>query len=74
MKTFLAVCVAVAAVTACQRRAGEADTGNRRAADTVVTKRELQDTAIIHHDTTISTDTVRKRGARAAKTDTIKKP
>lgn len=75
MKTFLAVCLAVASVSACERRAAaDADSGSRHSADTVVTKRELQDTSIIRHDTTISTDTVKKRGARPVKTDTIRKP
>jgi hypothetical protein len=69
-----AVCLALLTVVACNKRHGTDDeTGSRGSADTVVTKREMRDTAIIRYDTTISTDTTRKRGTRPVDTDTIKK-
>jgi hypothetical protein len=34
----------------------------------------MRDTAIIHHDTSITTDTIHKRGTHAVKTDRVKKP
>jgi uncharacterized lipoprotein NlpE involved in copper resistance len=77
MKSILAATVVAVSLVACTNRAHRAeDTGaaERHSADTVVSKREMQDTAIIHHDTTITSDTVHKRGAHAVKTDTVKKP
>ena len=75
MKSILAVTIVAVSLVACTNRA-ERDTGaaERHSADTVVSKREMQDTAIIHHDTTITSDTVHKRGAHPVKTDTVKKP
>jgi len=76
MKGILAACAAVAVLAACSKPADrrDAETGFRESADTAVIKREMRDTAIIHHDTTISTDTVEKRGRHTVKTDTVKKP
>ena len=68
-----AVCLALLSVVACNKRHADDETGSRGSADTVVTKREMQDTAVIRHDTTISTDTTRKRGDRPVDTDTVKK-
>jgi len=53
----LAATVVAVSLVACTNRAHRAeDTGaaERHSADTVVSKREMQDTAIIHHDTTIT--------------------
>jgi hypothetical protein len=74
MKRTLAVCLALSALAACDKRGDRDDnvSGTRSSADTVVTSREMQDTAVIRHDTTISTDTVHKRGTRPVDTDTVK--
>ena len=66
--------LALLTAVACNPRRGTNDeTGNRSSADTVVTKREMQDTAVIRHDTTISTDTTRMRGQKPVDTDTVHK-
>ena len=75
MKRFVAVCSMVAALAACQKPADrDTATGYRESSDTMVTKREMHDTTIVRHDTTISADTVRKHGTKPVKTDTIRKP
>jgi len=75
MKRTLAIVIVVLTFVACtERRDREPATAERHSADTVVTKREMQDTGIIRHDTTIVNDTTHKRGTRAVKTDTVKKP
>jgi hypothetical protein len=75
MKPTLAVGIAVLSLVACTKRTDrEPATAERHSADTVVVKREMQDTGIIRHDTTIVNDTIHKRGTRAVKTDTVKKP
>jgi hypothetical protein len=75
MKPIVAVAIVVLSLVACtERRDREPATAERRSADTVVTKREMRDTGIIRHDTTIVNDTIHKRGTRAVKTDTVKKP
>ena len=73
MKLFVAGCLMAATLTACERREGE-DTaaGTRTAADTIVTQREVQDTAIVTHDTTVSVDTQQVRGERTVDQDTIR--
>jgi uncharacterized lipoprotein NlpE involved in copper resistance len=68
--TLIAI-LAPLTIAGCNRRTDEA--GTRGSADTVVTKREMQDTAVIRHDTTVSTDTVHKRGDHAVDTDTVHK-
>lgn len=77
MRVWLAGCAVLTLLVACQRR-GDTDTGTasgeRSRADTVVTERQLRDTTIIRHDTTVATDTVRKRGTKPVKTDTVEKP
>ena len=75
MKHSVAACAMLAALAACQKPADrDTGAGYRAASDTTVTKREMHDTTIVHHDTSISVDTVRKRGTRPVKTDTIRKP
>ena len=75
MKPTLAVAIVALSLVACtQRTDREPASAERHSADTVVTKREMQDTGIIRHDTTIVNDTTHKRGTRAVKTDTVKKP
>jgi hypothetical protein len=75
MKTLVAACVTVALLGACEKRpANDTGAASRESADTMVTKREMRDTAIITHDTTVKSDTIHKRGTRPEKTDTIKKP
>ncbi len=71
MRAAAAACLAVLTFSACDKRHDDAETGARTSADTVVTKREMQDTAVITHDTTISTDTTRKAGTRPVDTDTV---
>lgn len=62
-------------LTACDRAADrETGAAYRQSSDTTVTKREMRDTMIVRHDTTISADTVRKHGTRPVKTDTVRKP
>jgi hypothetical protein len=75
MKHFVAVCAMVVVLAACDKPA-DRDTaaGYRASSDTTVTKREMHDTTIVRHDTTISADTVRKHGTKPVKTDTIRKP
>ncbi len=69
-----ALCLALLTVVACEKRPGtREETGNRGSADTVVTKREMQDTAVISHDTTVSTDTTHMRGQKPVDTDTVHK-
>jgi hypothetical protein len=75
MRPTLAVGIVVLSFAACTKRPDrEPTTAERHSADTVVTKREMRDTGIIRHDTTIVNDTIRKRGTRAVKTDTVGKP
>jgi hypothetical protein len=66
--------VAILGVAACKdvRNDDRSETGTRTSADTVVTEREMRDTTIVRHDTTITADTIRKRGTKAVDTDTIK--
>lgn len=69
-------CLVVLTLSACEKRAGNAttdETGSRTSADTVVTKREMQDTAVISHDTTVSTDTSKMKGDHPVDTDTVQK-
>ena len=70
---FWILCLAVLpGLVACQSPREKADeTGNRSSADTVVVEREMRDTAIIRHDTTITTDTTMKRGAKPVDVDTV---
>jgi hypothetical protein len=72
MMRTAAACLALLTLVACEKRHDTDETGARHSADTVVTKREMQDTAVISHDTTISTDTTHKRGTRPVDTDTVK--
>jgi hypothetical protein len=75
MKLILAAAITIVSLVACTRRTDrETGAAERHSADTVVTKREMRDTGIIRHDTNIVNDTIHKRGKRAAKTDTVKKP
>jgi hypothetical protein len=75
MKTLIASLVALTLVSACRERRADdtSNTGFRSSADTVVTKRQIEDTAVVRHDTVIRADTVKKRGARASKVDTVRK-
>jgi hypothetical protein len=75
MRPSLAVGMVVLSLVACTPRTGrEPAAAERHSADTVVTKREMQDTGIIRHDTVVVNDTIYKRGTRPVKRDTIKKP
>jgi hypothetical protein len=60
-------------IVACDKRndADDIESGSRHSADTIVTQRQMQDTTVIRYDTTISTDTMRKRGTRPVDTDTV---
>ncbi len=71
--TAAIVCLSLLTLAACDKRHDADESGTHTSADTVVTKREMQDTAVIRHDTTISTDTVHKRGDRPVDTDTVHK-
>ena len=74
MKRAVAACLALLSLAACEKRnAGDNDpeTGSTHSADTIVTKREMQDTAVVNSDTTVSTDTVQKKGTKPVDTDTV---
>ena len=74
MRVLAAASMLLVFVGACTKRTDRTvDTGARQSADTMLTKRTMQDTAIIQHDTSVSTDTIRKRGSRPVKTDTVHK-
>ena len=47
------------------------ESGTAHSADTIVTKREMQDTAVVNYDTTVSTDTVHKKGTKPTDVDTV---
>jgi hypothetical protein len=75
MRKLVAAGMALVLVGACAKREGRnPDTGSRQSADTTVTERTMQDTAIVTHDTAISSDTVHKRGRKPVDTDTVHKP
>ena len=72
MRIWVLGCIAMAGVGACRdTRTDDAETGTRSSADTVVTEREMRDTTIVRHDTTITSDTIRKRGGKPVDTDTV---
>jgi hypothetical protein len=74
MKRAAAACLALLALAACDKRNdndNNPETGTTHSADTIVTKREMQDTAVVNYDTTVSTDTVHKRGTKPVDTDTV---
>ena len=73
MKSVALAGLLLLTVAACEKRGDtdDAETGARHSADTVVTERQMQDTAVINYDTTVSTDTVHKRGTRPTDTDTV---
>ena len=77
MTRAAAACLVLLAITACNKRDTNNDnapeTGTTHSADTVVTKREMQDTAVVSYDTTVSTDTTHKRGTKPVDTDTVHK-
>jgi hypothetical protein len=75
MKLVATLSTMAVLLAACDKPA-DRDTGAayRQGSDTTVTKREMRDTTIVRHDTTISADTVRKHGTRPVKTDTVRKP
>ena len=74
MTRAAAACLALFALTACDKRHNDntPETGTAHSADTIVTKREMQDTAVVNYDTTVSTDTVHKKGTKPTDTDTVK--
>ncbi len=68
--------LALLAIAACNKpnhNDNTPETGTAHSADTVVTKREMQDTAVVSYDTTVSTDTMHKRGTKPVDTDTVHK-
>lgn len=75
MTRAAAACLALFALTACDKRQDTnndtPETGTAHSADTIVTKREMQDTAVVNYDTTVSTDTVHKKGTKPVDTDTV---
>lgn len=75
MRKLVAAGVVLVLVGACAKREGRTyDTGSKQSADTMVTERKMQDTAIVTHDTAISSDTLHKRGTKPVDTDTLHKP
>lgn len=62
-RRLFAAAVAVALAGACQKgdQAAAGDTA-RHGADTNVTTRQVKDTTIVTHDTTVRSDTIVKRG------------
>ena len=76
MTRAAAACLALFALTACDKRNdankdNTPESGTAHSADTIVTKREMQDTAVVNYDTTVSTDTVHKKGTKPTDTDTV---
>jgi hypothetical protein len=72
MKLWILCLAVLPGLVACESKREKADeTGTRSSADTVVVEREMRDTAIIRHDTTITTDTTMKRGAKPVDVDTV---
>ena len=76
MTRAAAACLALLALAACDKRNhtdndNTPETGTAHSADTIVTKREMQDTAVVNYDTTVSTDTVHKKGTKPVDTDTV---
>lgn len=72
---LLAGAALLASLAACQNRAGT-ETGQRRggSADTVVTRRQVEDTAVITRDTEVNVDTTRREGDPAeVRPDTVKR-
>lgn len=71
MKQGFAALAALAVLAGCQSReeTGRAVDG----ADTVVTTRQEQDTAIITTDTTVDVDTVRREGDQPVARDTVQR-
>ena len=69
MRFALALALLAATLSGCKSR----EETSRMGADTVVTSRETQDTAVITHDTTIKVDTNIERGERTTRADTVKK-
>jgi hypothetical protein len=76
MTRAAAACLALLALAACDKRNDHNDnapeTGTAHSSDTIVTERKMQDTAVVNYDTTVSTDTVHKRGTKPVDTDTVK--
>jgi uncharacterized protein YcfL len=68
MRALLALALVAVTLAGCKPRE---ETG--RAADTVVTSTQTQDTAVVTHDTTVKVDTNVKEGDRATRVDTVKK-
>ena len=59
MTRAAAACLALLALAACNKRNNanndnSPETGTTHSADTIVTKREMQDTAVVSYDTTVS--------------------
>jgi hypothetical protein len=74
MTRAAAACLALLTLAACEKRNDHdntPETGTAHSADTIVTKREMQDTAVVNYDTTVSTDTVHKKGTKPVDTDTV---
>ena len=76
MTRAAAACLALLALAACDKRNhtdndNTPETGTAHSADTIVTKREMQDTAVVNYDTTVSTDTVHKKRTKPTDTDTV---
>ena len=74
MTRAAAACLALLTLAACEKRNNpdnDPETGTAHSADTIVTERKMQDTAVVNYDTTVSTDTVHKKGTKAVDTDTV---
>jgi hypothetical protein len=75
MTRATAAALALLALAACDKKADHNDntpeTGTAHSADTIVTERKMQDTSVVNYDTTVSTDTVHKRGTKPVDTDTV---
>jgi hypothetical protein len=74
MTCAAAACLALLTLAACEKRNDNdrnPETGSTHSADTIVTERKMQDTAVVNYDTTVSTDTVHKKGQKPVDTDTV---
>jgi len=72
MRPVLAIGIALSLVACTKPANRETGAADRMSADTIVTKQQVKDTAVVRHDTSVSTDTLKKHGGRT-KPDTVRK-
>ena len=72
MRPVLAIGIALSLVACTKPANRETGAAERMSADTIVTKQQVQDTAVVRHDTNVTSDTIKKHG-HVTKKDTVKK-